>query len=153
MVRITRALALSSQSRLHHSQNAKTHYCYHYYPTRFVEDENSRCLRHVVVDAHKKDVFEGEDNPARVNRTRRVFARPTYKAYSACTLGCSGVANSSEGVGRGAIAVCLLIIYRENVVEKYPVNSGFISMGVGPILSVLFCDPKIHLTLGFGFTI
>ena len=69
----------------------------------FVEDEDSRRLRHVV-DA-RDDGSEGEDNTPRVKRTRRVFPRPTYKASFACALRCSGAANPCEYVRGRAIAV------------------------------------------------
>ena len=54
---------------------------------------------------HKIDGSEGEDINPRVMRARRVFPRPTYKAYSACALTCSGAANSCEYVRGRAIAV------------------------------------------------
>ena len=76
MVTTTRALPLSSQSRLHHSPSAR-----HTLLLVFVEDEDSRRLRHVVVDQrhvmHEIDGSEGEDIPPHVKGTRRLFPRPT----------------------------------------------------------------------------
>ena len=60
-----------------------------------VEDEDSRRLRHVVVDARDRRERGGKQ-PSREARTRRVFPRPTYKASSTGALRCSGAANSCE---------------------------------------------------------
>ena len=90
MVTTTRALPLSSQSRLQHLPNTETH-CYSYL---------SRTRTAAEIDGS-----EGEDNPPRVKHTRLVFLRPTCKASSACTLRCSGAAKSCGYVRGRAIGV------------------------------------------------
>ena len=105
IVTTTRALPLSSQSRLQHSPNTRTYTTTTTTILVFVDDEDSRRLQHVVVHARDpRERGEGEDNP----RTRRVFPHPTYPAYkapSACALRCSGAANTCECVRSRAIAV------------------------------------------------
>ena len=71
---------------------------------------------------HEIDRSEGEDNPPRVKRTRRVFPRHTCKASSACALRCSGRANSWEYVVERSP---LLIIFHEGFLQKPICKFGF----------------------------
>ena len=101
MVTTTRALPLSSQSRLQHSPNTETHTT----TTRICRGRGQPPICNMSFWMHEIDGNNGEDNPPRVKRTRRVFPRPIYEASSARALRCSGVANSCEYVRGRAIAV------------------------------------------------
>ena len=100
MVTNTRALPLSSQSRLPLSiRQTETHTTYYSYLSR----TRPAAFCDLSLLMHDIDRSQGEGNPARVKRTRRVFPRPTDKASSACALRCSGAANSGECVRNRAI--------------------------------------------------
>ena len=65
------SLALSSQSRLQHSPNTR------HTPLIVVEDEDSRRLRHVVVDARDRRE-RGPRQPSCREAPTALFPRPTY---------------------------------------------------------------------------
>ena len=102
MVTTTRASPLSSQSRLKHSPNTRQTL---HTATVLVPVETRTAAVCDMLFMHEIDGSDGEDNPPRVKRTRRVFPRPTYEASSACALRCSGAANSRECVRSQATAV------------------------------------------------
>ena len=83
MVTTTRALPLSSQSRLRIRQTQDTHYSY-----------LSRARVATVCDMLmlEIDLNKGEDNPPCLKCTRRGFPRPACKVSSVCALRCSGAA-------------------------------------------------------------
>ena len=75
IVTTTRALPLSSQSRLQHSPNT-THT---HYPLSSRTRTTAICEMPLLV--HEIDGSEGEDNPPRAKRIRRVFPRPIAKLH------------------------------------------------------------------------
>ena len=77
MVTTTRALPLSSQSRLQHSTNNE-------HTTRRRGRGQPPSATYMSSLTHEIDGSERQDNPTRVKSTRRVIPRLTYKASSAC---------------------------------------------------------------------
>ena len=84
----TRPLPLSSQS--------VTRHCTTYYYS-YLSRTRTAAVCDMSLLMREIDGSRGEDYPARVKRTRRVF-RPTYKASSACALRCPFAANLCECV-------------------------------------------------------
>ena len=113
----TRALPLSSQSRLRTHQTKETHYsCLSRARTAAVCDMSLLML--------EIDLSEGEDNPPCLKRTRRGFPHPSYKASSVCALRCSGAANSCVYVRSQAIAV-VAYFSRELIEKTFCIMFGF----------------------------
>ena len=92
---------------------------------------------------------EGENNPARVKRTRRVFPHLTCKASSAC----AEMFWCGELVRVRSRAIAVVDYFAITFVQKQSAKFGFYAINrvvVDSILPAWFCGPKIHLVFGFG---
>ena len=122
MVATTRALPLSSKSRFQHFSPNTRHTLL--LRTRICRGRGQPATACDICMSLMPDIdgSEGEDNPPRMKRTRRVFPRPTYKASSACALRCSVARNSWEYVVERSP---LLIILHEGFLQETTSKFGF----------------------------
>ena len=128
MVTTTRALPLSSQSRLQSSPNIHTTHSY-------LSRARTAAVRDMSLVMHEIDESEGDDNPPHVKRTRRVFPRPTFKESFICVCGemlwCSELVRVCTWSNDRRSSICFATTSFKN---RYV--SGFIIRIVYPILPV-----------------
>ena len=131
-------LAVSSDCSIHH-----TH-------TLVFEDEDSRRLGHVIVDAQDRRERGRRQPSAREVHTTCVAS--TYLQTFTCV--CAEMLWYGELVRVRSRAIAVVVsFFSRALFKQQSVNWGFIMRVVDPILPVRFCDPKIHLILEFGHAI